>query len=61
MLKRLFAEMTEKEKNKIKLQLKEVLSNESEISKMVIFGSFLDEILSGEIIYEKWNKNMAWF
>lgn len=45
--------MTEKEKNKIKLQLKEVLSNEREISKIVVFGSFLDEILSGEIIYEK--------
>ncbi len=33
--------MTESEKNKIKFQLKEVLSNEKKISKIVIFGSFL--------------------
>ncbi len=33
--------MTEKEKSKIKLQLKEALSNEAEISKIVVFGSFL--------------------
>lgn len=33
--------MTEKEKNKIILHLKEALSNENEISKIVVFGSFL--------------------
>jgi uncharacterized protein len=33
--------MTEKEKNHIKYQLKEALSKENEISKIIIFGSFL--------------------
>ncbi|GAB1450583.1 hypothetical protein MASR2M47_06390 [Draconibacterium sp.] len=33
--------MTEREKNDIKLQLKDALSNETEISKIIIFGSFL--------------------
>jgi len=33
--------MTKKEKNIIKNQLKEALSQEDEISKIVIFGSFL--------------------
>lgn len=33
--------MTEKEKSQIKQQLKEALSQEDEISKIIIFGSFL--------------------
>jgi predicted nucleotidyltransferase len=33
--------MTEKEKSHIKRQLKEALSNEDEISKIIVFGSFL--------------------
>lgn len=33
--------MTEKEKSHIKRQLKEALSQEDEISKIIIFGSFL--------------------
>ncbi len=33
--------MTEKEKNHIKYQLKTALSKEVEISKIIIFGSFL--------------------
>lgn len=33
--------MTETEKINIKIQLKEALSNENEISKIIIFGSFL--------------------
>jgi len=33
--------MTEKEKNHIKSRLKEALSKENEISKIIVFGSFL--------------------
>jgi predicted nucleotidyltransferase len=33
--------MTEKEKSQIKYQLKAALSHEEEISKIIIFGSFL--------------------
>jgi len=35
-------EMTNKEKSDIKKKLKEALSNENEVSRIVVFGSFLN-------------------
>ena len=46
--------LSKQQKNKIKILIKDKLSNEQEIQKNAT-GSFLNDINAGEIIYERRN------